>query len=70
MEDEYRRKIHIMDHIDPVIINLDDSYRYNEELVKEPIEYVNIESEKESWTIWIQMVIFKKIYTVPFGVGG
>ena len=37
-----------MVHIDPVIINLDDSYSYNEEPVKEPVEYVKIENEEES----------------------
>ena len=40
-----------MGHIDPVIINLDDSYSYNEEPVEEPVEYVEIESEEESQTI-------------------
>ena len=37
-----------MDRIDPVFINLDDSYSYNEEPVEEPVEYVQIESEEES----------------------
>ena len=27
-----------MDHIDPVIINLDDSYSYNEEHIEERVE--------------------------------
>ena len=40
--------MHIMDHMDPVIINLDDSYSYDEEPVEEPVEYIEIEWEEES----------------------
>ena len=31
--------MHIMDHIDAVIINLDDRYSSNEEPVEKPFEY-------------------------------
>ena len=37
--------------LDPVIINLDDSYSYNEEPVEEPVDYIEIECEEESLTI-------------------
>ena len=51
IEDEYRRTMHIMEDIDPVIINLDDSFSDNEDPVEEPVEYVEIESEEESETV-------------------
>ena len=63
--------MHIMDNIDPVIIDLDDSNSNNEEPVEGPVKYVEIECEEESKTIWIKTMIKKKyIYTAPFGVGG
>ena len=40
--------MHIIHHIDPVIINLDDSFSCNEYPVEESVEYVQIESEEES----------------------
>ena len=45
--------MYTMNHIDQIIINFDGNYSDNEEPIEETLRNIEIESEGESWTIFV-----------------